>query len=49
MSLCILSKKKTGDSDMVLLNDDLTINFHKKIHLEKESFISLMDVHVIVL
>ena len=27
MSPCILSLKKTGDSDMILLNDDMTINF----------------------
>ena len=52
MSPCILSKK-TGDSDVILLNDGLTINLpcerHKKIHWAKESSGSLMDAHVIAL
>ena len=53
MSTCILSKR-TGDSDMILLNDCLTLTYlvnkgHKKIHWAKESFGSLMDAHVIVL
>ena len=46
--------KKTGDSNMILLNDGLTINLpceqgSQKIHWTKESFDSLMDAHVIVL
>ena len=47
MSPCILSKK-TGNLDMILLNDGLTKG-HKKIHWAKESSDSLMDAHVIVL
>ena len=53
MSPCILSKK-TGDSDMTLVKDGLTINLlcEQATHeysLSKKSFGSLMDVHVNVL
>ena len=52
MSSCILSKK-TGDSDMTLVKDGLTINLlcEQATHeysLSKKSFGSLMDVHVSV-
>ena len=53
MSPCILSKN-TGDSDMTLVKDGLTINLpceqatHEQ-SMGKEYFGSLVDVHVSVL